>query len=168
MARCPDQGATPGRGISGDRLVRSAHMVECSEGNREPSYLIQAASGCRGCAGSCGWHKHFFREARLLKGVAQNPDRQNLGGAVLLAVSRRGLSLASGLVFGVPLLTFIVAALVFDGRLGELSAGAASFGVLVFSLGCIGVAARSHLTSFDGWLQFELTDLQNDLDTSDA
>ena len=82
----------------------------------------------------------------------------------MLLVSRRGLSLASGLVFGIPLVALMVAALLFEGRLGETLASALSLAVFTLSLWLIGVLARGQVLRFDTWLRFEMTNFPNDLD----
>ncbi len=144
MERYPDQTAVLWPSVSGDRLVRMGRIVECSEGKEGHKYLIETTRGCKGCLRSCRWHKRVIWHTRALgaqgrSGVVHNPDADG----VLLEISRRGLSLASGLLFGVPLFAFIAAAVLFDGRLGDSVASVASFAVFIFSLACIGMLARS-------------------------
>jgi positive regulator of sigma E activity len=171
MERYPDQTATLWPGVSGDRLFRTGRIVEYSEGKGAHTYHIQTSSGCKGCSGSCSWRKRVIWHTRASGaqgqgGVVRNPDRRNVAHGVLLEISRRGLSLASGLLFGVPLFAFIVAAVLLDGRLGGSFASLASFAVFVFSIGCVGMLARSRWVSFDNWLGFEMTELRHDLDAS--
>lgn len=171
METYPDQTATLWPSVSGDRLSRTGRIVEYIEEKGGHKYRIQTTSGCAGCSRSCSWHKHVIWPTRALGaqgqgGVVRNPDRRNVAQGVLLEISRRGLSLASGLLFGVPLFAFIVAAVLFDGWLGDSFASLASFAVFLFSIGCVGMLARSSWVSFDSWLRFEMTELWHDLDTS--
>ena len=153
-----NQAAKPWPNVTGDRLVRMGNIVGYREGNEGLEYRIQSSSGCHGCSRSCGWRKGDFWLSSTL-GV--DPNRERQASAVHFAVSRRGLSLASGLIFGVPLITFVAAAVLFDGRLGDSLVGLTSVAVFAVSLSVVGVLGRSRLLSFDRWLRFEWTDFSD-------
>ena len=75
---------------------------------------------------------------------------------MMLAVSRRGLSLATGLIFGMPVVIFFVAAVFFSTRFEQVLAGAASFAVFLLSVAGIGLVVR-RMPGVVAWLHFEMT-----------
>ena len=155
--------------IPGDKLVRSARIVGCTRVEEGFEFRLQTTSGCTGC--TCGWQKSGILHTSLLstreRGGEPHPhERRNVAESIVLAVSRRGLSMVSGLVFGMPLLALVAAATLVEERLGDSLTSAVSLAVFLLSLWLVMVLARRQVFRFETWLRFEMTGLGNNLDNS--
>ncbi|MCZ6644290.1 MAG: SoxR reducing system RseC family protein [Gammaproteobacteria bacterium] len=169
MAQFPNPQTPFSGNIPDDILVRSARIIECSAVHEGLEFRLRPTSGCSGCSGSCGWRRLDILHTQANRtseqtGKSHHSYHRNVAADVMLLVSRRGLSLASGLVFGIPLVALTAAALLFESRLGETSASALSLAVFTLCLWLIWVLARGQVLRFDTWLRFEMTEFPNDLD----